>query len=91
MMQLPKHKASLTLTHNDHKDYYESVKQNIEREHPSYDKEDFISEEDMQKCIDTNELWKLQWYPDTPIGSYTVLGSTLEIVLQRALEIEKEY
>lgn len=37
--------------------------------------------------IDTNEVWELQWYPDTPIGSYKVIGATLESVLKKAKEI----
>lgn len=89
-MKLPRHKASLTLLHNDHKDFYSTVKQYIDSEHPALDKDYFVSEEDIQKCIDTDELWSLQWYPDTPIGFYKVCGSTLEIVLKRAAEIDEE-
>jgi hypothetical protein len=32
----------------------------------------------------------LQWYPDTPVGFYKVCGSSLQIVLERALEISNE-
>lgn len=87
-MNLPKHKAGLYLTHNEHKDVYETVQQWIEDAHPAYDADHFISPEDMQKCIDTDDCWALQWYPDTPIGSYKVCGSSLEIVLKRAMEID---
>jgi hypothetical protein len=89
-MNLPKHKAGLYLTHNQHKDYYETVEQISVLEYMGIDKDDFVSHEDYQKCIDTDELWELQWYPETPIGSHKVCGSTLEIVLQRALEIENQ-
>jgi hypothetical protein len=88
-MILPKHKAGLFLTHNEHKDYYETVEQYMESAF-GIDKKDFISPEDYQKCIDTDELWELQWYPNTPVGFYVVYGSTLEGVLQRAMEIEKQ-
>jgi len=86
-MNFPSHKAGMYLTHNQHKDYYETVAQHIE-EYVNIEKHDFVSEEDYQKCIDTNELWELQWYPETPIGFHKVNGSTLEIVLKRAMEID---
>ena len=90
-MIFPKHKAGLYLTHNEHKDYYETVAVRVGY-HPSIDDEHYwVSPEDKQKSIDTNELWELQWYPDTPVGFHKVCGSTLDIVLKRALEIEEEY
>jgi len=88
-MKLPRHNGSLYITHNEHINYYVTVDEMIESCHPAVDDKDyFVSEEDMQKCIDTNELWELQWYPDSPIGFYKVCGSSLEIVLARALEID---
>ena len=89
-MNLPKHKASLSMTHNDHKDYYLTVADLLKENHPSIDAEYFVSDEDMQKCIDTDELWEIQWYPNTPIGFYKVCGSTLEIVLSKAMQIDSE-
>lgn len=89
-MILPKHKATLYLTHNEHKSDYQSVKQRIEHEHFSLDDDCFVSDEDKQKCIDTDELWELQWYPDTPIGFYKVCGSSLQVVLEKAMELDKE-
>ena len=76
------------MTHNQHKDYYETVTQHLE-EYPGFDDDNFVSKEDRQKCIDTDELWELQWYPKTPVGFYKVCGSTLEIVLERAMAIDK--
>jgi hypothetical protein len=86
-MKLPSHKAGLYLTHNQHKDYYETVEEHV-NEYANISKDDFVSEEDYQKCVETNELWELQWYPETPIGSHKVNGSSLEIVLQKAMEID---
>jgi hypothetical protein len=87
-MNFPKHKCGLHLTHNEHKDYYENINEYLKDD--LYDEDYFISTEDKQKCIDTDEIWILQWYPDTPVGFYRVCGSTLEIVLKKALEIENE-
>jgi hypothetical protein len=86
-MKLPSHKAGLYLTHNQHKDYYETVEEHVE-EYMNMSKDDFVSLEDYQKCVDTDELWELQWYPETPIGFHKVNGSSLEIVLQKAMEID---
>lgn len=90
MITLPNHKATLYLTHNEHLSDYKTVKDYIEDKHPAYDKNDFISEEDMQKCVDTNECWQLHWYPNTPIGSYCVNGSDLKLVIDYAMEIDAE-
>ena len=85
-MNLPSHKAGLYITHNEHKDVYETVKQYTEGGHPAYDPEYFVSPEDMQKCIDTDDCWSIQWYPFTPVGFHKVCGSSLEIVLAKAME-----
>jgi len=84
-MKFPEHKCGLYLTHNAHRDVYETVQDYCS------DAEDFVSLEDRQKCIDTDECWELQWYPDTPIGFLRVLGSTLELVMAEALRVEAEY
>lgn len=86
-MNFPSHKAGLYLTHNQHKDYYEKIEDHLQ-EYPGFDDDNFVSAEDKQKCIDTDELWELQWYPETPVGFHKVCGSTLDVVLKRAMEID---
>lgn len=83
-MKFPEHKCGLYLSHNEHRDVYEIIQD-------CYEPDDFVSLEDRQKCIDTNECWGLQWYPDTPTGFHRVLGSSLELVMAEALRIEAEY
>ncbi len=84
-MKFPEHKCGLYLSHNPHRDVYESV----EEYYP--DTEYFLSPEDRQKCIDYNVCWELQWYPETPIGFHRVAGSSLGLVMAEALRIEAEY
>jgi hypothetical protein len=84
-MKFPEHKCGLYLSHNPHRDVYEGP----QGYYP--DAEDFVSPEDRQKCFDTDDIWELQWYPDTPIGFYRVIGSSLELVMAEALRIEAEY
>lgn len=81
--KFPSHKASLLLSHNDHRNYYETVSDFYELDH-------FETEEDFKKCIENDDVWQLTWYPSTPIGSYSICGSSLERVLERAKEIERK-
>ena len=79
MIKFPEHKCGLYLEHNTHRDVYESLKDRL--------KDDIFSdmlEEDRIECLRTNELWTLQWYPDTPVGFIFVAGPTLERVLELA-------
>ena len=77
MNWLPKHKCGLYLTHNEHKDIYESAKDWIENRQFE---DDFVSPEEMQKAIDEDSIWRLQWYPETPVGFYSVAAASLEAI-----------
>lgn len=73
---LPPHKASCHITHNQHLAYYETVQQMIEGEPGAA--ECFVSDEERERAYQTNELWQVQWCPDTPVGSCIVYASSLE-------------
>lgn len=74
-MNLPKHLA-ICIEHNPHKCYYETVEQHF-ADRP----QKWVSEEDRQLCVANDDVWTVQYYPDTPIGFYCAAGSSLEIVL----------
>lgn len=82
-MKFPDHKCGLTLEHNPHTAYYETVAQWLSR--PEREGEDdfyaWQSNEARQRAIDTNEVWTLQWYPDTPIGFIAIAAPTLDELL----------
>jgi hypothetical protein len=78
--KLPPHKYSLSLTHNQPRDYHETVKEYLDDDINS-DRIEWVSEEEKQKAIATNEIWEIQWYPDTPIGFYCVAASTLDALM----------
>ena len=84
-MKFPVHRASLTLTHNDHLSVYKTVKQAIDDEDHGY--EDWVSPEQKQKAIETNDCWFLQWYPYTPTGFEILAAADLEVLLTAALII----
>lgn len=80
-MKFPEHKCGLYLEHNANRDVYETVQQYLEE---NEDRWQFKDEDSRQRSIDQNEIWTLQWYPDTPVGSYSVAAPTLEEVLALA-------
>jgi hypothetical protein len=75
MNWLPEHKCGLYLEHNVHKDVYETIEEN-------YDPRDFVSDEEWTKAVELDSVWRLQWYPDTPVGFYVVCASTLAALEQ---------
>ena len=79
-MKLPEHKCGLFLQHNEHRDYYQSAAEWLE------ENDRFIWKDEASKkmAIETDSVWALQWYPDTPIGFYAVAAPTLEELLEFA-------
>jgi predicted anti-sigma-YlaC factor YlaD len=75
MNWLPEHKCGLHLTHNEHRDVYETVAE-------FYEADDFVSPEEWRKAIEEDSVWVLHWYPDTPVGFYRVCASTLTAIEQ---------
>ena len=88
-MQWPEHKASLTLTHNSHLDNYMTVEQAIKDQDHGYQDNRWVSEEQKQKAIATNECWSLQWYPNSPVGFNMVSGADLDAVLDAANNLKE--
>lgn len=84
-MKFPEHKASLHLTHNEHKSVYHTVRQAIDDGDWGTEDDCWISPEQKQLAIDTDEMWTLQWYPDTPIGFYVMSAADLGALLEAAL------
>lgn len=81
-MKWPPHKASLHLNHNPHLAYYHTVAEEIADEGHGMD--EWVSEEQKQKAIATNECWMLQWYPETPVGFCTLAAADLDVLLEAA-------
>jgi hypothetical protein len=83
MNWLPKHKSGLYLTHNEHKDVYEDAT-------TFYDFDDFVSKEELNKAIKEDSVWKLQWYPHTPIAFNVICASSLAAIEQAVKELEEQ-
>jgi hypothetical protein len=84
--KLPAHKASLHLTHNDHKSNYLTVAQAIEYSCFGLADDEWVSPEQRQKAIDIDECWTLQWYPDTPVGFCVKSAADLDVLLAAVAE-----
>jgi hypothetical protein len=77
--------SSLSLDYNYHKTTYETLKADIEiLSWPRAD--DFASPEEMQRAIETDSVWTLEWYPESPAkGSYVLHAHSLEALIKAAL------
>ncbi len=76
---LPRH-LGISIEHNEHKMYYESVESLIEHG-GGFNILEWASADDYLKACIEDELWSFQCYPDTPIGSYTKYASTFDGLL----------
>jgi len=90
---LPEHKVSLQITHNDHKTTYEPLLRYLEdmaglQGRKAFNPDCWISRADFDAAIENDSLWEIHWYRDTPNGSCTVYGSTLENALMKANETD---
>lgn len=86
-MKFPEHKAELSLTHNEHKSVYMTVAQAIANDDHGYTDECWVSPEQRQKAIDTNDCWVLHWYPNSPVGFYILSAADLDVLLAAACEV----
>lgn len=82
---LPQHTAGLTLEHNPHLSYYQTVEEWIEKRYVAYDDtnpwDSFVDKEEYEKAVRLNDVWELHWYPHTLVAHYVVRASTLEALL----------
>lgn len=85
-MKFPRH-IELTLEHNPNAAYHMGVEQWL-KEQPEHHDTGWASPEERKAAIATNELWVLQWYPDTPVGFFLVSAATLDALLEHAARVE---
>ena len=80
-LKWPLHDGSLHLSHNENKSDYETVAEAIRHGRHGYDDDCWVSDEQRQKAIDTNECWTLQWYPSSPVGFCILSAADLDVLL----------
>lgn len=90
-MNFPVHKASLTLTHNAHKDSYQTVKEWwSDRVACGATFDNWVSEDQFYRALETDEVWELNWHPETPVGTCVLMACDMSVLfstLQRREEV----
>ncbi len=72
----PYHQASLHITHNNHKAYYDSIEEYLnELNHEDGGR---IAQNIIDECIEKDSIWELQVYKHTPIGFYNIYSPTFQ-------------
>ena len=71
---------------NEHRDYYQTAEQRLE-ELACFECPPEIDDLVRAEIIARNSLVDLQFYPDTPIGSYQIIHYDAEAALDEALAI----
>lgn len=74
-------KASVQISVNEHKDYYESVEQHINEE-----ERDGIKKEVFEEMVKRDIVVKVQAYPHTPLGFFVVYHYDIDKALDIALD-----
>ncbi|MDQ3525807.1 MAG: hypothetical protein M3451_12235, partial [Chloroflexota bacterium] len=76
---------SLSIEFNQHASCYQTVEQWLKEEEerspdgrPGFD---WVSPEERQRAIDTDQVWMCHWYPRTPVGSCSLAASTFEALM----------
>lgn len=83
---LDKCKCGVFLTVNRHRDYYETAEETL-LQMQGYECPPRIDNDVREIMEKTNTIIELQFYPNTPIGSYSIYHYNLEKILDQALEI----
>lgn len=84
-MDFPKHNCGLHLSHNQHKDYYQTLENYLEEQ--GFSKEDWVDGEE-EVAMRTGEIWVLQWYPNTPVSFIRKCASNLDVLLEVSCKID---
>lgn len=77
--------SSLSVSFNDFKSDYITAAEAIRRQSDYYAADSF-TKGGLERCIETNTIWTLHWYPETPIGFCLIHGPTFAEVIAEAQE-----
>lgn len=79
--------SSLTISFNDQNaPNYKSVGDFLEYYPDADENTDWVSDEERAKAVENNSWWCAQWYPDTPVGSYSISASSLPALIAALAE-----
>lgn len=83
LARLPPHAAGLTIERNPGRTSYETVALWLSGVGAGSEP-DWPDADARQRAIDTDDVWVMQWYPETPVGFRCVAAPTLAELLELA-------
>lgn len=81
--------ASVTIIHDEHKDFYQTVEEFINDREKALGESLSIDADVRKFMVEKNHMITLHAYPDTPIGFYTVYHWDLLTAVEEMLTIVK--
>jgi hypothetical protein len=81
-------KAGVHVRYNDHTTNYETIPQYLQRR--SRDEGHPLAPDVFDAMVDNDLVVEVQFYPDTPISSYVVIGHNLDALLDEAITIVRD-
>ncbi len=83
---ISKCKCGVFITVNQHRDYYQTAEESLE-EAMGHECPPEIEDDIRRMMIETDTIVEIQFYPDTPIGSYNIWHYDLDTALTQALAL----
>ena len=75
------HNGGLTLSHNAQRAVYQTAEEWLENNDDHFE---WDSDEAKKRARQTASIWSLIWYPNTPVGFYSIAAPTLEELIALA-------
>lgn len=79
-------KASVTISINNHRDYYDTVEDKFKSE-PDAEFRDEIDNDVFDEMVRTDTVIEVQFYPNSPVGFYRVYHYDIEKAIEEALRL----
>ena len=76
-------KCGVYLNVNEHRDYYQTVEEFLKDSEELKD----IEEDIYNKMVELDSIIRLQFYPTTPIGSYTLYHYDYSEIIKQAIKL----
>jgi|GEM_PF-5818470 len=84
LLAILRRNSNLEITHNQHLDYNQTVTQHIAEMKLWEDSPQWRDEKAKEQCIETNELWGIEWQSESSITSFSIYAPTLRDLLNYA-------
>ena len=86
--RIAENSMSMSLDHNLHKTFYESVHEYLDARTKEADSsvDEEIPEQDLREMVETDTIWEPRWYATSPVGFNVVYAPSLERAIDRANE-----